>query len=57
MLKGVSMDTAKRKAHQRATALGLKETESAWYESCKTYSNRKYRTTTGARRLVVVARS
>ena len=54
-LTGVDMDTAKRTAHQRATALGLKA-ESAWYETCKTYSNRKYRTIAGARRLVVVER-
>jgi len=56
LLKGVTMDTAKRKAHQRATELGFKA-ESAWHEACKTYSSRKYRTIAGARRLVVVERS
>ncbi|MXV82888.1 hypothetical protein F4Z98_05885 [Candidatus Poribacteria bacterium] len=49
------MDTAKRAAHQRAVELGLKA-ESAWQESCKTYSSRQYRTIAGARRLVVVER-
>lgn len=54
-LTGVDMDTAKRKAHEQATELGLKA-DSAWHEACKTYSSRKYRTIAGARRLVVVER-
>ena len=54
--KGVSMDTAKRKAHQRARRLEYK-TEGAWNEACSFYSAREYRTKEGARRLIVVERS
>jgi len=56
LLKGVSMDTAKRKAHQRATQLGYKAS-GAWHEACSFYSTREYRTKQGARRLIVAERS
>jgi len=56
LLKGVKMDTAKRKAHQRAKELGFK-VDGAWCEACSTYSSRKYRTIAGARRLIVLERS
>lgn len=56
LLKGVNMDTAKRKAHQRAVASGF-TVQSAWHEASGSYSTREYRTQEGARRLVVVERS
>ena len=56
LLKGVSMDTAKGKAHARAMRLGYKA-KGAWHEACSFYSTREYRTKEGARRLIVVERS
>ena len=56
LLKGVKMDTAKRKAHAWATELGFKA-QQAWHEACINNASREYRTETGARRLIVVERS
>ena len=56
LIKGGSMDDAKHKAHQRATALGLKP-EGKWQHATENYATRSYRTAHGARRLVVVERS
>ena len=57
LVKGVKMDTVKRKAHQRATTLGLKS-DGRWQNSDNgNYASREYRTDTQARRLVVLERS
>ena len=56
LVKDVSMNAAKRKGHQRATALGLKP-EGKWQHASENYATRSYRTTHDARRLVVVERS
>ena len=57
LVKGEGMDTIKRKAHQRATTLGLKS-DGRWqnYDNGN-YASREYRTDTQARRLVCLERS
>ena len=56
LLKGVSLDTAKRKADERARRLEYKAA-GAWHAACSFYATREYRTKEGARRLIVVERS
>ena len=56
LVKNVSMRSAKRQAHQRATALGL-TSDGRWKNPKSNYATREYRTENDARRLVVIERS
>lgn len=56
LLKSGSMENAKRKGHQRATAHGY-TSNGNWKHATENYATREYLTEDGARRLVVVERS
>ena len=64
LLKGVSMKTAKTRAHQKATTLGLTPVTRQWVNVSDSYAKREYQgrkvtedCVTHFRRLIVVERS